>query len=105
MNFEEILKARREAVAKSIRPLNAVELTALGEGLFPFHDDPWRERFFEFLAENPHATFHHADLPDGAQLLYSRSHDRGIWFVPGKSMGIIQEKGRKMLSGILVGGS
>jgi hypothetical protein len=103
MNFDEIINERRKAVAQSIRPLGAAEAAALGESIFPYRDDPWRELFFGFLAEHPQATFHHANLPNGAQLLYSRSHNRGIWFIPGKGTGIIQEKGLKMLSDILAG--
>ncbi|HEY8899619.1 MAG TPA: hypothetical protein VIM61_04350 [Chthoniobacterales bacterium] len=103
MNFEEILEERRQAVAQSIRPLSSAEVTALGESLFPHMDDPWRERFFNFLSENPEALIHHAELPDGVQLLYSRSHNRGIWFIPGKGMGIIQTSGLKALSEIFGG--
>jgi hypothetical protein len=73
----------------------------LGESLFPFHDHPWREKFFGFLAEHPAATFYQADLPDGAQLIYSSSHNRGIWFIPGTGVGPIQPKGLQMLSEIV----
>jgi hypothetical protein len=105
MNFEEILNRRREAVIKSIRPINTVEVVALGESLFPFHDNPWREQFFGFLTEHPNATFYHADLPDGAKLLYCHTHKRGIWFIPGSGVGIIQEKGLDMLSEIVSTGA
>ena len=101
MNFEEILEERRETVTQSIRPITSDEAHALGESLFPIIGDPWRDMFFEFLSEHPEATLHHANLPDGAQLLYSRTQNRGIWYIPGTAKGIIQERGLTILSQIL----
>ncbi len=101
LNFEQILHDRRESVTKTIRPISMADATTLGESLFPHLDDPWREQFFGFLAEHPEADLYHADLPDGAQLLYCRSHHRGIWFIPGEGKGIIQETGLNILAEIV----
>ena len=70
LNMEEITEARRKAFAASIRTIGLEELKALGEKLFPFVGDPWREKFFAFLDENPGATFHHATAHDGVQVVY-----------------------------------
>lgn len=101
MNFEETLAARRESVAKTLRPIDVSAVAAMGEDLFPFPDDPWREKFFAFVAENPNATLHHAQLPEEGEILYSHTHGRGIWFIPGKAMGIIQPKGLAVLAEIV----
>ncbi len=59
MNMDEISDARRRELAASIHSIDLEEVKALGEKLFPACDDPWRESFFGFLAENPSETFHH----------------------------------------------
>jgi hypothetical protein len=64
LNMEEITEARRKAIAASIRTVGLEELKALGERLFPFVDNPWREKFFGFLTEHAGATFHHAATND-----------------------------------------
>ncbi len=74
-NMDEITEARRKAIKASIRSLTAAEVTTLGETLFPYHDDPWRKLFFDFLAENPRASFYHAKTDDHVEILYC--HDKG----------------------------
>jgi len=97
VNMEEITKARRKAIAKSIRTISVEELKALGERLFPLAGDPWRDKFFAFLHENPGATFHYAITSDGVHIVYCREKDKGIWFVPGTGKGPLQERGRKTM--------
>ena len=80
VNMEEITKARRKAIAESIRTISVEELKALGEQLFPFVSDPWRDKYFAFLKENPGATFHHATAHDGVQIIYCNTENKGIWF-------------------------
>ena len=101
MNLDDITEARREAIAQSIRPIDAEEMKALGETLFPFHDDPWRERFFEFLAHNPHEVCHHAVAGEDIQVLYSHAKKAGLWFVPGRGMGPLQARGIGILEEVL----
>jgi hypothetical protein len=103
MNIEEITEARREAIRKSLRPLTTEEVTALGEAIFPYADDPWREQFFAFLAEHPGAMFHHAHFPDEREVLYCRSENRGIWFVPHQGVGVLSETALKALAEITSG--
>jgi hypothetical protein len=103
LNMDEITDTRRKAIAASIRPINSEEVKALGEQLFPMASDPWRERFFEFVKENPGATFHHAKTHDEIQIIYCNAKDKGIWFKPGKGMGPMQAKGRGILKQIVEG--
>jgi hypothetical protein len=103
LNMEEITEARRKAVAASIRTISLAELKTLGEQLFPFVGDVWREQYFAFLDENPGATFHHATAHDGVQFLYCNAKDKGIWFLPKKGMGPMQSKGRSILKQIVEG--
>src|SRR5438270_13883532 len=86
-DLENLDKERRKAIAKSIPTISVEELKALGEHIFRFADDPWREACFRFIAEKPGATFHHAVMSDGVNLVYSSDKDKGIWFVPGSRLG------------------
>ena len=75
----------------------------LGEGLFPYLDHPWREKFFAFLSENRDATFHHGQTDDRVHVLYCHVRNRGIWFLPGSGMGPLQEKGLSIMKQIVEG--
>jgi hypothetical protein len=101
--MEEITKARRKAIAGSIRTIRVEELKALGERLFPLVDHPWREKFFGFITENSGATFYHATTHDHVQIIYCPAKDKGIWFTPGIGMGPMQPKGRAILKQIVDG--
>ena len=103
INMEEITKARRKAIAESIRTISVEELKALGEQLFPLMDNPWREKFFGFITENPGATFHHATAHDGVQIIYCNTENKGMWFMPGTGMGPMQPKGLAILKQIVEG--
>jgi hypothetical protein len=103
VNMEEITKARRKAIAGSIRTISIEELKELGERLFPLVENPWREKFFDFITENPGATFHHATTHDGVQIIYCDAKDKGMWFVPGIGMGPMQSTGRGILKQIVEG--
>jgi hypothetical protein len=103
INIEEINKARRKAIAASIRTISVEELKALGERLFPFIDDPWQERFFEFISEYSGATFYHAATHDGVELIYCHGKEKGVWFMPGTGMGPMQPKGLTALKQIVEG--
>ena len=103
VNMEEITKARRKAIAESIRTISVEELKALGERLFPFVGDPWRDKFFAFLDENSDATFHHATTHDHVQIIYCPAKDKGMWFMPGIGMGPMQPTGLRILKQIVEG--
>jgi hypothetical protein len=103
-DLENLNKERRKAVAKSIRIINGDELKKLGNEIFHYADDPWRETFFAFIAENPGATFHYAVTSDGYNVIYSRDKDKGMWFLPGSGMGPLQVRGREAMKAIIEGG-
>jgi len=102
-DLENLDKERRKTLAKSIRTISAEELKKLGGELFRYADDPWREAFFRFLAENPGCTFHHAVASDGVNIVYCRDQDKGMWFLPGSGMGPLQATGRKMMKEMIAG--
>jgi len=103
-DLENLDKARRNAIAKSLRTISTEELKKLGGELFRYADDPWRETFFRFIAENPGATFHHAVASDGVNIVYCRDQDKGLWFLPGSGMWPFQPTGRKIMKEIIAGG-
>ena len=103
-DLENLDKERRKAIAKSIRTISVEELKAMGQELFRYADDPWREAFFKFIAENPGGTFHHAVTSDGVNILYCRDQDKGMWFLPGSGMGPLQATGRKIMKEMIVAG-
>ena len=96
-DLENLDKERRKAIASSIRPISVEELKKLGGELFRYAEDPWREAFFQFIAENPGSTYHHAVMSDGVNIVYCRDKDKGIWFLPGSGMGPLQATGRKVM--------
>ena len=103
IHMEEITEARRKAIAASIRTIPVEELKTLGERLFPFVGDPWRDRFFEFVTQNSSATFYHAATHDGVELVYCHAKEKGIWFMPGTGMGPMQPMGLAALKQIVEG--
>src|SRR5689334_17622290 len=96
-DLESLNKERLKAISQTIRIISPEELKKLGEELFKFADDPWREAFFKFVAENPGCTFHHAVASDGVNLIYCRDRDKGMWFLPGSGLGPLQERGRNIM--------
>src|ERR671937_1957333 len=103
-DLENLDKERCKAIAKSIRTISDAELKAIGEEIFHYADDPWREAFFKFIAENPGSTFHHAITSDGVNIVYSRDKDKGMWFLPGSGMGPLQTTGRRTMKEMIQGG-
>lgn len=77
-DLEKLTKERRESIAKTIRTVSADELKKLGDQIFPYVEDPWREAFFGFIAKNPGATFHYAVTSDGVHIVYCREKDKGM---------------------------
>lgn len=92
---------RRAMVRKTIHPVSIEELKLLGEKLFPVVSDPWCERFNEFLKTHAGAKFHRAQVPTDIEVIYCREFEKGIWFLPGRAMGVVQPDGLKMLREIV----
>ncbi len=101
VDFETLTKERRAAIAKSIRSISTEELEQIGEKLFPHAGDAWRDAFFQFLADNRSATYHHAVTHDEVNLVYCREKDKGIWFLSGRGLGPLQALGRKTMKEII----
>jgi hypothetical protein len=99
--MDDINEARRKAIAETIHTISQEELKTLGEGLFPYMDHPWRDTYFNFIAENAASTFHHATTDDGVHIIYCGSKGKGMWFVPGSGMGPLQARGLGILKDIV----
>jgi hypothetical protein len=98
---DNTMENRRVVVRKTIRPATLDELKQLGEKRFAVATDPWCEKYNEFLKQNPSAKFYRAETPEGAEIVYCRDVEKGVWFLPGKGMGIIQPRGLQMLAEIV----
>lgn len=102
-DMDAITEERRKSLAESIHSISIKELSALGEKLFPLHDHPWRETFFNFLAENPHASFTYGTTHDHVHVIYCSDKDKGFWFLPLGGMGPLGKRGLKILKELSVG--
>lgn len=92
---------RRLMIKKTIHPVTLAELKERGEKRFPIVTDPWCGRYNEFLETYSDAKFHRADIPEHAEIIYCHDAGKGVWFLPGKGMGIIQSKGLEILKGVV----
>jgi len=99
-DWSDPLEERREMIRKTIHPTTVGELRDLCAELFPIATDPWAEKFCGFLTDHAHDTFYRAEAP-GAHIAYCREAGRGIWFIPGTGVGIIQPKGLQALAEIV----
>src|SRR5689334_7166668 len=101
---EAIDNERRIAINKSIRIISVEELKKLRDEMFDSPDRPWRETFFQFIAEHPGTTFHHADAGEGVIFVYSRDTDKGLWYLPGSGLGPLSEGGRRLMKEAIAAG-
>ena len=100
---DDEVENRRTMVQKTIRVASYEELKEMGERLFPVVTDPWYVRFSEFLESHRSSKFYRAEVPGGADVIYCREENKGVWFLPGSGMGIVQPKGLQMLAEIVDG--
>jgi hypothetical protein len=98
---DDSMETRRTMVRNTIRPATWEEIKALGDKQFTVATDPWAIRFNEFLQSHKSAKFYRAEAPGGAEVVYCRESEQGVWFLPGSGMGIIQPKGLQMLKEIV----
>jgi hypothetical protein len=98
---DHTLENRRSMIRETIRPATVAELREFWVELFPIVNDPWAERFAAFLNEHAKDRFYLAKSPEGAHIAYCRDARRGIWFLPGTGVGIIQSKGLQLLAEIV----
>ena len=104
LDIGSIINERRHAVEESIKPISHDELAALQLTLFPDPTHPWAELFRRFVEEHRGNLFYHAVTHDQAQVIYCREQEKGIWFVPGVGVGILQPKALEALREIVGGG-
>src|SRR5258708_8282743 len=97
VDIDKIDDDRRKNVIKSIRIINVEELNKLAEEIFQSPDDPWKQTLLQLIAENPGATFCHADAGEDVIFLYCREVDKGLWFLTGSGMGPLPAQARQML--------
>jgi hypothetical protein len=98
---DDTMETRRAMVKQTIRPVTCEELKAIGEKRFTVVTDPWYVRFNEFLNQHKDSKFYQPEADGGAQIIYCRDGEKGVWFLPGSGMGIIQPKGLKALAEIV----
>ena len=96
-DLETLNAERRAAMAKSLRTINVDELKKIGTKLFPMADDSWRELFFQFIGDNPHATYHYALTSDDVNIVYCKDRDKGLWFTSHGAKGPLGERGRTVM--------
>jgi hypothetical protein len=92
LDIESIMSDRRHAVEESIHAISIAELEDLGLRLFPDVTHPWCEKYNDFLNENRGASFYHGAASEQIHVIYCRSKERGIWFMSGVGIGILQER-------------
>ena len=97
VDIDKIDDDRRKSVTKSIRTISIEELKKLAEEIFHSPDDPWKQTLLQLIAENPGATFYHADAGEGVMVLYSRDIDKGLWYFYGSGMGPLSARARQMM--------
>ena len=104
LDIESIMSDRRHAVEESIREVSVAELQALGTKLFPDVTHPWLGKYHSFLEENQGSIFYHGTTNERIHVVYCRSKEKGIWFIPGVGIGILQEQGLKVMREIVDAG-
>lgn len=100
-DVNQLMEERRKAVAESIHPVTYEELKVLGEKLFPFTDHPWRQAYFEFLEQHRTERFHHGTTQDRIDVIYCQDQNRGLWYMKGGGVGLLQEGSLKILKEIV----
>ena len=104
LDIDSITEGRRKAIAASIETITNDQVKAIGEQLFPYAGDIYREKFFQFLEANKASTFYRADASAGIQILYCYDKQQGIWFIPHNGVGPLQPRGLGILKQIVEAG-
>jgi len=97
VDIDKIYDDRRKSVMKSIRIINITELKKLAEEIFHSPDDPWKQTLLQLIAENPGATFYHADAGEGVIFLYCLDVDKGLWSLSASGMGPLSAPARQIM--------
>src|SRR5438105_15524675 len=96
-DIDKIDDDRRKSVTKSIRIINIEELKKLAEEIFHSPDDPWKQTLLQLIAENPGATFYHADAGEGVIFLYCLDVNKVLWYLSGRGMRLLAAPARRKM--------
>ena len=101
---EDLWEERRKCVEASVVAVSIDELNALVKK----HDDeflglPWREEFLRIITEQPHASFYSAAPQDDVIVYYCRDTDFGVWVVPGRGSGPLDQAGKRLMKEAIEG--
>lgn len=99
--LEETLAARRKSIEETVRSATLEDVKQLGSERFASASDPWAESYQTFLAEHPRGNYYLARTVEGADVVYCRDAGKGIWFLAGRGMGILQPKGLRLMAEIV----
>ena len=102
-NFREIMESRRNAVADSLCAINATEVKALTDELFPYVDHPWLEKFAEVVSDPASGTFYHAVVDERVHVLYCHGKNIGMWFILGVGKGPLQPEQLEIMRKVVEG--
>ncbi len=101
LDMAMITEERRASVARTIAPVSVQELLALAEQLFPTPDHPWRQIFLDFVNGHSFTEFYQAETYDGVHVIYCPAEEAGLWYLPGRGAGPLQDRGIAILNEIL----
>src|SRR5260370_22521445 len=96
-DIDSINEERRKAVAKSIRTISTEEFKKLGEEIFDSPDHPWREKFFQLIAQKPAAPVFQAHAGEGGIFFYDPDQENRLWGLPKSGRGPLSVKGRQII--------
>lgn len=80
-SFEEIVSARQESAAKSVRSATPEELRKLLDEIFsadPSH--PWHKSFTQFVEDHKDETAYRGETSDGYSFVFYPRTSRGMWY-------------------------
>ena len=62
---------------------------------------PGRHAFPSSFKANAGSSFYHATTHDQIHIIYCHTKEKGIWYLPGTGLGLLQEKGLKIMKKIV----
>ena len=96
-----IMTDRRKAVANSLHTITSDELKELAVKIWPIEGQAWGDAFRAFIKEHAGSTFYQATTNDNISIVYCREKEKGIWYMPGLGVGIMQAAGLKAMQEIV----
>jgi hypothetical protein len=100
--FEEIISARKESAAESLRSARPEELRKSLDEIFsadPSH--PWHQSFMQFVEDHKDETAYRGETSDGYSFAFYPRTGRGMWYrfdTRLSGVGIISENTMKFLT-------